>query len=204
MTESRVRSAVNASPDSVFTGTKLSGRTHEALYFALMSSGLRPSALDRLASIPASFLICSGTTPTTAASVNVASSVPSRAMMRPRVVARRVIRTNRPVTRCGRIASGVQSIFHAAFSFSPVSSRERNVSRLSVPTRWVWKVTRSVAVARRGSGEPFAPVRWTAWPTVASSEVWVISSAMRGSRAMNPSWPTLALLSSVRRSHIAW
>ena len=78
------------------------------------------------------------------------------------------------------------------------------MSRLNVPTRWVWNVTLSVAVARRGSGEPFAPVRWTAAPTAASSDVWVISSAMRGSRAMNPSAPTFALLSSVRRSHIAW
>ena len=169
MTERRGRRVVNAGPESVLIGTKLSGRTHEALYFALMSSALRPSALDRLASIPGSFLICSGTAPTTAASVKVASSVPSRVMMRPRLVASRVMRTSRPVDRRGRIASAVQSIFHEALSFSPTMTSERNVSRLKSPTRWVWNVTLSGAVARRGSGEPFGPAGWTAVPVAASS-----------------------------------
>ncbi len=80
---------------------------------------------------------------------------------------------------------------------------ERNVSRLTSPTRWVWNVTLSGAVALRGSGEPFGPAGCTAAPVVASSDFCVISSAMRGRRAMNPSSPTRALLSSVRRAHIA-
>ena len=102
------------------------------------------------------------------------------------------------------IASGVQSIFHAAVSLSPTITSDRNVSRVKSPTRFVWNVTLSGAVAFRGSGEPFEPAGWTAAPVVASSDVKVISSAIRGSRLMKPSSPTRALLSSVRRSHIAW
>ena len=204
MTTSRGRSAATCSAAIVRIGTKLSGFTQACVYFALMSSAFMPRTDESEASMPGSERIWPGTTPTTAASTNVASSVPSRATMRPRDVGSRVMRTSRPAVRCGRIASGVQSIFHAALSLSPTSTRFSAVCRATSPTRCVWKVTSSVTVARRGSGEPFASAGCEAAPVRASSDFNVISSAMRGRRSTNPAAPTRCCASSLTSAHMAW
>ena len=123
-------------------------------------------------------------------SMNVASSVPSRAMIRPREVSIRVIRTSRPAESAGRIASGDHAMRQTALSFSPTITSDSVVLRLKSPTRAVWNVTSSGTVALRGSGEPFGSFSRVEGPVVASSERSVISSAMRGSRSRNPSVPT--------------
>src|SRR5256712_3490830 len=153
---------------------------------------------------PASERICPVITPTTPASTNVASSVPSRATIRPRDVGRRVMRTSRPGVRCGRIASEVHAIRQTAFSFSPTMTSWSAVVRAMSPTRRVWKVTSSGTLAFRGSGEAFGRAGCVRVPGFASSERSVISSAMRGSRSMKPAGVTCAFASSVSRSHIDW
>jgi hypothetical protein len=80
-------------------------------YFDLICASLSPTSGARLRSIAASSRICPGTTPTSKPSPNVASSEPSRAMMRPRVGVRRVMRTSRSPESPGTIVSVVQSTF---------------------------------------------------------------------------------------------
>ena len=198
MSARRCRSASSLSADTTAIGTKRSGFTHDCVYLALMSSGFRPRAGASEASMPDSERICPVTTPTTPASTNVASSVPSRARIRPREVARRVIRTSRPAVRRGRIASGVQAIRHTALSPSPTSCIWSRVSREKSPTRSVWNVTDSGIEALRGSGEPFVPAGCVALPGS------VISSAIRGSRSTKPAVVTCVFASSVRSAHIVW
>ena len=203
MTASFGRTASRAAPVSVRIGTNVSSRTHDCESFALIESSVTPRTGARLVMSPDCDRICPGTTPTRPASTNVASSLLSRARMRPRVVLRRIIRTRRPGERFGRIASGDQSIFHAPLSFSPMKISDNVVVRRTSPTRCVWNVMSSGTVARFGSGEPPSSGRDDG-PTRTSSERSVISSAMRGRRSTNPSVPTRCCASEDTSAHIAW
>ena len=199
-----MRSASSCAAGTVLIGTKRSGFTHDCVYFALIWSGVIASADESDDKSPASERICPVITPTTPASMKVASSVPSRATIRPREVGRRVIRTRRPAVRCGRMASGVHAIRQTALSFSPTITSWSVAARAMSPTRCVWKVRSRGTLAFRGSGEPFGSAGCVAVPGFASSERSVISSAMRGSRSMKPAVVTWSFASSVKRSHIAW
>ena len=102
------------------------------------------------------------------------------------------------------MASGVHAIRHTALSLSPIITSWSAVVRAMSPTRCVWKVTSRGTLALRGSGDPLGSAGCVATPGFASSEVSVISSAMRGSRSVKPAGVTCAFASSASRSHIAW
>ena len=121
----------------VFIGTYVSGRTQDCVIFCFSCSLVMPTIGPRLAKSPASLRICPGITPTCVASAKVASSVPSRATIRPRVVGSRVMRTRRPGISWGRMASGPQSMRQRASCFSPSSTRWSSVSRENSPRRSV-------------------------------------------------------------------
>src|SRR5207244_2055369 len=83
-------------------------------------------------------------------------------------------------------------------SLSPTMTSWSAVARAMSPTRCVWKVTSRGTLALRGSGDPLGSAGCVATPGFASSEVSVISSAMRGSRSVQPAGVTCAFASPVR------